>query len=138
MIAYVTIGTDNIDLARKFYSAFLPVLGYELTEHSDGLAYALPETTDQSTTAPEIYIKKPFDGNDASCGNGMMVGYEASCQEDVRSLHAAALEAGGSDEGQPGFREIYSPDFYVAYLRDPQGNKLAIFSCNPDDPRRDD
>ena len=53
-------------------------------------------------------------------------------------LHAAALAAGGADEGQPGFRANYGPQFYVGYLRDPQGNKIALFSSNPDEPGRDD
>lgn len=52
--------------------------------------------------------------------------------------HAAALAAGGSDEGAPGFRAAYGPRFYVGYLRDPQGNKIALFSSNPDEPGRDD
>ena len=54
----------------------------------------------------------------------------------MRTLHAAALAAGGTDEGPPGFRDAYGADFYVGYLRDPQGNKIAIFSSNADDPGR--
>jgi predicted lactoylglutathione lyase len=65
-----------------------------------------------------------------------MIAFEARNQSQVRTLHAAALAAGGSDEGQPGFREGYGANFYVSYLRDPQGNKIALFSSNPDDPRR--
>lgn len=67
-----------------------------------------------------------------------MVAFEASNQAQVRALHAAALAAGGSDEGAPGFRAAYGPRFYVGYLRDPQGNKIALFSSNPDEPGRDD
>jgi hypothetical protein len=66
-----------------------------------------------------------------------MVAFEAHSQSQVRDLHTAALAAGGFDEGQPGFRASYEPDFYVCYLRDPQGNKIALFSCNPDEPVRD-
>jgi hypothetical protein len=67
-----------------------------------------------------------------------MVAFEARDQAQVRSLHAAALRNGGTDEGQPGFRAAYGPQFYVAYLRDPQGNKIALYSSNPGDPTRDD
>ena len=67
-----------------------------------------------------------------------MVAFEADGQAQVRALHAAALSAGGSDEGAPGFRAAYGPRFYVGYLRDPQGNKIALFSSNPDEPGRDD
>jgi len=66
------------------------------------------------------------------------VAFEASNQAQVRALHAAALAAGGTDEGAPGFRAAYGPRFYVGYLRDPQGNKIALFSSNPDEPGRDD
>ena len=55
----------------------------------------------------------------------------------VRQLHAAALAAGGSDEGAPGFRADDGANFYVGYLRDPQGNKIALYSSNPNDPTRD-
>ena len=67
-----------------------------------------------------------------------MVAFEASNQAQVRALHAAALAAGGTDEGAPGFRAAYGPRFYVGYLRDPQGNKIALFSSNRDEPGRDD
>ena len=67
-----------------------------------------------------------------------MVAFEVTTQQQVRELHAAALGAGGSDEGQPGFRDAYGPNFYVSYFRDPDGNKIALFSSNPDEPGRDD
>ena len=67
-----------------------------------------------------------------------MVAFEASTQAEVQRLHVAACAAGGSDEGQPGFRAAYGPRFYVGYLRDPHGNKIALFSCNPAEPGRDD
>ncbi|MEM9233439.1 MAG: VOC family protein [Pseudomonadota bacterium] len=137
MIAYVTIGTDDITRAKLFYAAFLPALGYQLEEHPDGLSYALPVSPGQRATSPEIYIKLPFDGHPASAGNGAMIALEAGNQKQVRDLHASALAAGGIDEGQPGFRDSYGSQFYVGYLRDPQGNKIALFSSNPDEPGRD-
>ena len=66
-----------------------------------------------------------------------MIAFEARSQKQVRDLHAAALDAGGLDEGQPGFRDSYGPRFYVGYLRDPQGNKIALFSNDPDEPGRE-
>ena len=69
--------------------------------------------------------------------NGAMVAFEAYDQKQVSALHAAALNAGGTDEGAPGFRPNYGPRFYVGYLRDPQGNKIALYSSHPDDPTRD-
>ncbi len=137
MIAYVTVGADDIARAKRFYSAFLPALGYALEEGPDGLSYVLPVEPGQSPLPPDFYIKPPFDGRPASAGNGSMVAFEARNQNQVRVLHAAALAAGGSDEGQPGFRASYGPRFYVGYLRDPQGNKIALFSSDPNDPGRD-
>ncbi|WP_264212097.1 VOC family protein [Leisingera thetidis] len=137
MIAYVTVGADDITRAKRFYSAFLPALGYELEEGPEGLSYALPVQPGQSPVLPDYYVKPTFDGRPALAGNGSMVAFEARNQKQVRDLHAAALLAGGSDEGQPGFRAAYGPQFYVGYLRDPQGNKIALFSSDPNEPRRD-
>ena len=137
MIAYITVGADDITLAKRFYSAFLPALGYGLKEGPEGLSYALPVQTDRSPVPPEFYVKPTFDGRPASAGNGSMVAFEARNQKQVRDLHAAALLAGGSDEGRPGFRASYGPRFYVGYLRDPQGNKIALFSSDPNEPGRD-
>ena len=138
MIAYVTVGADDIARAKLFYSAFLPALGYGLKEGPVGLSYALPVEPDQSPVLPDFYVKPTFDENPASFRNGVMVAFEAQNQRQVRDLHAATLAAGGSDEGQPGFRDSYGPRFYVSYLRDPQGNKIALFSSNPNEPGRDD
>jgi catechol 2,3-dioxygenase-like lactoylglutathione lyase family enzyme len=137
MIAYVTVGADDIARAKRFYSAFLPSLDYELTEGSQGLSYTLPTPLGQPAVFPDFYVKPTFDGHPASAGNGTMIAFEACNQKQVRNLHAAALAAGGVDEGQPGFRASYGPQFYVGYLRDPQGNKIALFSSNPDEPGRD-
>jgi catechol 2,3-dioxygenase-like lactoylglutathione lyase family enzyme len=138
MIAYVTVGADDIARAKRFYSAFLPALGYELHEGPEGLSYTLPPEPGQSPVLPDFYVKPPFDGAPASAGNGSMVAFEARSQEQVRNLHAAALDAGGSDEGAPGFRAAYGPHFYVGYLRDPQGNKIALSSSDPNEPGRDE
>lgn len=137
MIAYVTVGADDIPRARRFYSAFLPALGYGFEEGPEGLSYVLPVATGQSPALPDFYVKPPFDGHPASVGNGTMTAFEARSQRQVRALHAAALAAGGTDEGQPGFRASYGPHFYVGYLRDPQGNKIALFSSDPNEPGRD-
>lgn len=137
MIAYVTVGADDIVRAKRFYSAFLPTLGYQLKEGPEGLSYALPEQPGQAAAPPEFYVKPTFDGRLASAGNGAMIAFEARSQKQVRDLHSAAIAAGGLDEGQPGFREMYGPHFYVGYLRDPQGNKFALFSSNPNEPGRD-
>ncbi|NVK14924.1 MAG: VOC family protein [Rhodobacteraceae bacterium] len=137
MIAYVTVGADDIAQAKRFYSALLPALGYALEEGPAGLSCTLPVAPGQSPVLPDFYVKPTFDGRPASAGNGSMVAFQARNQQQVRDLHAAALAAGGSDEGPPGFRASYGPRFYVGYLRDPQGNKIALFSSDPHEPGRD-
>ncbi len=137
MIAYVTVGADDIRRAKRFYSSILPALGYDLTEGPEGLSYVLPARAGNVVVPPEFYVKPTFDGRPASAGNGAMVAFDAGSQAKVRSLHAAALEAGGSDEGPPGFRDAYGPNFFVGYLRDPQSNKIALFSDDPSEPGRD-
>lgn len=136
MIAYVSVGADDLARAKRFYTAFLPALGYALKEGPEGLSYIPPAPPGQGASPPDFYVKPPFDGQPASAGNGSMVAFEARTQEQVRQLHAAALAAGGSDEGAPGFRPAYGSRFYVGYLRDPQGNKIALFSANPNEPAR--
>lgn len=135
MIAYVTVGVDDMALAERFYAAFLPALGYRQEDYHGELSYVAPG---DPPIGPDYYVKKPFNGEPASVGNGAMVAFDAKTQAQVRALHAAALAAGGQDEGAPGFREAYGPRFYVAYMRDPQGNKIALYSSNPDEPGRDD
>ncbi|MEH6520007.1 VOC family protein [Sulfitobacter sp.] len=137
MIAYVTVGADDITRAKRFYSAFLPALDYGLKEGPEGLSYELPVKPGQSPILPDFYVKPTFDSHPASAGNGAMIAFEAVSQKQVRDLHSAALVAGGFDEGQPGFRASYGTHFYVGYLRDPQGNKIALFSNDQDEPGRE-
>ena len=137
MISYVTVGADDIAGAKQFYRAFLPALGYTMTEGTEGLSFALPVAEGTRPVFADFYVKPTYNGAPASAGNGAMTAFEASTQTQVRTLHAAALAAGGTDEGQPGFRADYGPNFYVSYLRDPQGNKIALFSSNPNEPGRD-
>lgn len=137
MLSYITLGVDDMAAAKRFYAAFLPALNYVLTEGPEGISCGLPEHRGQIIAMPEIYLKAPFDERPASAGNGTMIAFKARNQKQVRDLHAAAVAAGGSNEGEPGFRAAYGPRFYVGYLRDPQGNKIALFSSNPNEPGRD-
>lgn len=137
MISYVTVGADDMAGAQRFYSAFLPALGYRFEEYHGDLSYIPPSPPGQSAVSPDFYVKSPFNGGPAGSGNGTMIAFEAGTQSQVRSLHAAALAAGGINEGQPGFRPSYGAHFYVSYLRDPQGNKIALFCDNPSEPGRD-
>ncbi len=137
MLMYITIGANDIQRSDRFYSSILCPLGYERTEESNAVIYSLPDVPNGNAGSSTIYVKKPFDGREATVGNGSMLALKAATQKLVRDLHAAGLEAGGSDDGPPGFRDDYSAGFYVGYLRDGVGNKVAIFCNNPDEPTRE-
>jgi catechol 2,3-dioxygenase-like lactoylglutathione lyase family enzyme len=136
MISYVTIGSDDLQRAETFYSAFLQRLGYQLQISGEGLSYSLPAAPGLPAGPPDFYVKPPYNGKPASSGNGTMVAFQVPSQHMVRDLHSAALAAGGQNEGDPGFRVAYSAHFYVSYLRDPQGNKIALFCNSRNEPGR--
>jgi catechol 2,3-dioxygenase-like lactoylglutathione lyase family enzyme len=80
---------------------------------------------------PKLWICTPENGLAATIGNGSMVGLHAPSPAMVDRVHAAGLAAGGSNEGDPGRRPHYPSGYYLAYLRDPEGNKISAF-CNTD------
>lgn len=119
MIGYVTLGTNDLARGAKFYDALAAEMGVPRMMESDGLvAWGIPGG------GAGIGLIKPFDGNAASVGNGVMVALAAKDKEQVHKLHAIALENGGTCEGPPGPR---GDTFYVGYFRDLDGNKLNAF-----------
>lgn len=131
MLSYIRVGANDTALSGRFYTAILTPLGYRKEEVPEGIEFTFPDRPGRSPGPAAVYVAKPYDGKEATVGNGSMTAFQAETQEMVRTLHAAGLEAGGSDEGAPGFRAQYGNRFYVGYLRDPLGNKVAIFSVNP-------
>jgi catechol 2,3-dioxygenase-like lactoylglutathione lyase family enzyme len=123
MIGYVTIGAKDSEASGKFYDAFFGAFGHERKFADGGWIGYGPKGSDLQT----VFICPPFDGKLASFGNGMMVGFTARTQNEVKAAHKAGLDAGGSDEGAPGFRPPEKTSWYGAYLRDPTGNKLCVF-----------
>lgn len=119
MIGYVTIGTNDPAQAVKFYDEVLGLLGGErFMETEQFVAWRSAEDK------PGIAVTKPYDGNPATVGNGTMVALFAGSPETVQTVHAKALELGGADEGGPGRR---MGNYYGAYFRDLDGNKLVAF-----------
>jgi catechol 2,3-dioxygenase-like lactoylglutathione lyase family enzyme len=125
----VTLGTADLDRAIRFYDPVMAVLGLaRLPDAPPGWAGWGPPD------GPGLWLCAPFDGRPATAGNGSMVTFRATGAAQVRAFHAAALAHGGTDEGPPGTRPAYDPGFYVAYVRDPDGHKLAC--ADPDhDPK---
>ncbi len=81
---------------------------------------------------PHITVGMPFNGQLATCGNGMMVSFLADRRDLVDLFYETALANGGTDEGSPGLRPHYGPSFYAAYVRDPDGNKLNAVCYYPE------
>ena len=120
MIGYVTVGTNDLPRAAKFYDAIAAEMGTaRMMEFDSFIAWGTPGGS------AGIAATAPFDGQAATVGNGVMVALEAADQAQVGRLHAITLEQGGSDEGAPGPRG--DGGFYAGYFRDPDGNKLAAF-----------
>lgn len=120
MIAYVTIGTNNLARAKDFYTKLLSEIGASpLMDGENSCGFG------KNFSEPLIVVTKPHNGNPASVGNGMMVALSAGSKDHVDKLHAKTIELGGEDEGKPGKR---GEQFYMAYARDLDGNKLAFFA----------
>jgi hypothetical protein len=81
---------------------------------------------------PIIYIYSPEDGRPATWGNGTHVAFIAATKAQVHGFHEKALQFGGTNEGDPGPRPHYGPNYYAAYIRDPDGNKLQAVCYAPD------
>ena len=107
-------------------------LGYEKGEQKDAVAYTLPDISDRFNGPCAVYVRKPYDGREATAGNGSMIVFRVQSHVQVHALHSAGVAAGGTDEGAPGFRAQYSKNFFVSYLRDPLGNKIALFCTATD------
>ena len=121
-VLYLSVGVSDFDRSLAFYDAVLGTIGHRrASEPSGGWATWGPGYDD----GVSFSICKPFDGQTASAGNGTMIAFGGKNAEAVKAFHDAALKHGGSSEGAPGTRDAYGPHFYVAYVRDPDGNKLA-------------
>ena len=118
MFSHITLGTNDLDRARRFYEPVMATLGI-------AQPFPLPGTLVFGEMAgPKLFIVSPFDGAPASQGNGTHAAFLARDHATGDAFHAAALAHGGSDEGAPGPRPHYHAHYYGAYVRDPDGNKL--------------
>jgi catechol 2,3-dioxygenase-like lactoylglutathione lyase family enzyme len=129
MFTYVCLGTNDPQRAARFYDAVLGALGHRRCEVSAQWQTAgwqgWGTYERDGATELALWLCPPFDGRPASAGNGAMVAFSARSWREVERFHAAALAHQGRSEGAPGLRPHYDADFYAAYVRDPDGNKLA-------------
>ena len=124
MISHITIGTNDLDRAIMFYEPIMRALGHVRVPFQRSDPFIMWK--DPSMDRPLIALTHPDNGAPHEPGNGQMVALLAPDRPTVDAVHALAMEAGGQDEGAPGLRPLYHPNYYGAYFRDPDGNKICI------------
>lgn len=122
MFSYIMLGTNDLPRAIKFYDPLMALLGHvKAGRNEQGRPGHL-----QRQSHLRAVRGRSFDQQPAGVGNGTMVALNARSVAHIAELHALALQLGGRDEGGPGHRPQYGDGFHSAYVRDPDGNKLAF------------
>ena len=126
MFSHVMVGAEDLDESRKFYDALIGAVGGQPGRSDD------KGRTAWVHGGSVFMITKPIDGKPASCGNGMTIGFACETPEMVHAWHEAGLAAGGTAiEDPPGKRANAIGALYLAYLRDPAGNKVCALHRLP-------
>ncbi len=123
MLSHLTLGVGDFERAHRFHAGLMALLGHKQRFADAEKGWA---GWRQKVSGALFVIMRPFDGQGSSPGNGAMVAFRAESRDMVDKAHAYALAHGGTDEGPPGIRSQYHPDYYGAYFRDPDGNKLCV------------
>jgi catechol 2,3-dioxygenase-like lactoylglutathione lyase family enzyme len=123
MLGFAMFGTNDLESSAKFYDAILLPLGIVRTINTERyIGYAKKNKKDI-----KLYITKPYNKERATNGNGTMIALLTESRVIVDKFHSAALDIGGSNEGLPGLRDDNN---YYAYIRDPSGNKICVYSTS--------
>ena len=126
MFSHVTIGSNDLAKAKGFYESLLTPLGLvRHVEYPNAAGYG------PAGGRPQLWVLTPIDKKTATVGNGITIGLEAVNRTAVDAAYKAGMTAGGKDEGAPGIRAHYHPNYYGAYLRDPDGNKVCVVCHKP-------
>lgn len=119
---HISIGVTNMDRAKRFYDAALaplamkPVMPVSINGTLVGVGYGADH--------PAFWVQLPINMQAASSGNGTHIAFRAPSREAVDAFYLAALEQGGIEDGAPGLRTEYHPNYYAAFVRDPDGHKI--------------
>lgn len=126
MLGYTSLGTNDFARATEFYEALLSVVGAKRVWEDDSfIAWG------NTPGGAGLAIAKPYDGEPATVGNGVMAAIAAPDRATVDKIYEKAISLGAADEGGPGIRGGNDSTFYAAYFRDPDGNKLNAFYMGP-------
>ena len=128
MFSHIFVGTNNFERALAFYQPLMEVLGVQARFVEANRPWAGWQS--QPDPRPLFLLGKPFDQQPHAPGNGQMVAFLASSRAMVDAAYAVALQHGGSSEGAPGLRAQYHANYYGAYFRDPDCNKLCVVCHN--------
>ena len=126
-IDHISVGVSNVRRSKAFYDAALAPLGMtavypvEIGGQLVGVGYG-------TDAKPTFWIQHPLNGQPATQGNGVHIAFRADRREQVDAFFLAALDQGGIEDGRPGLRVEYHPDYYGAFVRDPDGNKIEAVS----------
>ena len=118
MLHHVSVGVADVARAAQFYDPVLRALGYRR------VLEFMPYGIGYGDKHPQFWVQLPHDRRPATLGNGVHVAFNAASEAMIQAFHSAALAAGGSDDGAPGPRPDYGPEYYGAFVRDLDGNKI--------------
>jgi catechol 2,3-dioxygenase-like lactoylglutathione lyase family enzyme len=124
VLSHVFVGVTDFRRALAFYTGVMTTLGLELRFSDPTIPWA--GWKQPTAGRPLFLIGHAYNGKPANPGNGQMIALLANSRDTVGRSHAAALANGGKCEGPPGLRPNYHPNYYGAYFRDPDGNKLCV------------
>jgi catechol 2,3-dioxygenase-like lactoylglutathione lyase family enzyme len=122
MLKYATVGSNRLPEAKTFYDGLLADAGWQkaMDHPSGGRIYS-------QSTGSMFGVLGPYDGQPATIGNGVMLGFAMDSAEAVHAFHARAIALGGTCEGAPGNRGSEEAPYHFAYVRDLDGNKLCAY-----------
>ena len=130
-IDHVSVGVTNIKRSKAFYDAALaplgmtPIFPVEFSGQLVGVGYG-------ANNKPSFWIQLPINGQPATMGNGVHIAFHANSREAVDAFYLASMAQGGVEDGAPGLRSEYHPNYYGAFVRDPDGNKIEACNHAPD------
>ena len=127
MFSHVTLGVNDLVASKRLYSSILAILGHGLNAESDNyVGYGDPGVSGVNC----IWLMKPFNGEPATAGNGVNVAFLASTRTHVDEFYSKAIELGAQCDGPPGVRKEIHENFYAAYVKDYDGNKILAVCHN--------
>lgn len=121
MIHHVSVGTSDLARARAFYDPVMRELGLHRTFDAD-------EAVGYGAGITSFSLNLPSDGAPATPGNGVHIAFEVEKRSAVDAFHRVAIERGGESDGEPGLRPEYDANYYAAFVRDPDGNKIEALT----------